>query len=92
MNFASIEACLDSFRSPGKFFGDFDIKMAFDLEILKNDINKKSVPFDRNDDTNREIWNFPPQKSKILPQNHRKKFENWKLKIHVKFYGVLDFE
>ena len=47
-----------------------------------------SVPFDRKYIIRREICNFPPQKSKILPQNHRKKFENWKLKIHVKFTGV----
>ena len=43
------------FPESRQIFGDFDIKMAFDLEILKNDINKKSMPFDRNDDTNREI-------------------------------------
>ena len=46
------------------------------------------MPFDRKYIIRREICNFPPQKSKILPQNHRKKFENWKLKIHVKFTGV----
>ena len=50
-----------------------------------------SVPFDRKYIIRREICNFPPQKSKFLPQNHRKKFENWKLKIHVKFCGVFCF-
>ena len=50
-----------------------------------------SVPFDRKYIIRREICNFPPQKSKFLPQNHRKKFENWKLKIHVKFFGALEF-
>ena len=49
------------------------------------------MPFDRKYIIRREICNFPPQKSKILPQNHRKKFENWKLKIHVKFFGALEF-